>query len=329
MKCSVISNLLTGLILTTTLFAVEAVDPLKSANVVVALDGTGQYKSVQEALFAAPQDCSQAKPWVIFIKAGTYKELIYAQREKRHVKLVGEDAMSTVISFGLHAGIVGLEGKPIGTFRTPTVMIDAEDFTMENLTLANSAGPVGQALALRVDGDRVVFRKCRFIGWQDTILANRGRQYFENCYIEGHVDFIFGGATAFFDHCHIHCLKEGYVTAASTPETQAYGFVFSNCKITGASPEVKTLLGRPWRIYASTIFLNTEMSEVVKPSGWHNWNKPHAEKTTRYAEYNSSGPGANPGSRVPWAKQLSKAEAEAITPATVLGGTDGWDPKRQ
>ncbi len=328
MKIISLSKILSFLFLASSLLLSQAADTKAGASVVVALDGSGQYKSVQEALFAAPQDLSPAKPWIIFIKAGIYKERLLAQREKRHVKLVGEDAATTVISFGVHANMIGFEGKPIGTFRTPTVMVDSEDFTMENLTIENSAGPVGQALALRVDGDRVVFRNCRFLGWQDTILANRGRQYFVNCYIEGHVDFIFGGATTFFDHCKIRCLKEGYITAASTPDTQAFGFVFSNCSITGAGPEVKTFLGRPWRLYASTIFLNTEMDDTVKPTGWNNWNKPLAEKTTRYAEYNSSGPGARPDSRVPWSKQLTKAEADAITIEKVLGGTDGWDPRK-
>jgi pectinesterase len=171
-----------------------------------------------------------------------------------------------------------------------------------------------------------VFHNCRFLGWQDTILLNRGRQYFENCYIAGHVDFIFGAATAWFEKCHIQCLGNGYITAASTPVDQPFGFVFSNCKITGDQPEARTYLGRPWRIYASTIFLNTEMSEVVRPEGWNDWKKPGTHQTARYAEFNSAGPGGSPKQRVDWAKQLTKAEAAAITPGKVLGGADGWNP---
>jgi hypothetical protein len=140
------------------------------------------------------------------------------------------------------------------------------------------------------------------------------------------VDFIFGAATAFFEKCHVHCLKNGYITAASTPDDQPFGFVFSNCKITGESAGGNTYLGRPWRIYASTIFLNTEMSEVVRPAGWDNWKKPEAEKTARYAEFNSTGPGANPAARVSWARQLTGAEAKAITVERVLSGADGWNP---
>src|SRR5262249_13183301 len=138
--------------------------------------------------------------------------------------------------------------------------------------------------------------------------------------------FIFGAATDFFERCHIHCLRDGYITAASTPENQPFGFVFSNCNITGETAEVKTYLGRPWRIYASTAFLNTEMSAVVRPEGWHNWKKPEAEKTSRYAEFGSRGPGADPAARVTWAHALTKTEAEAITRQRVLGGTDGWNP---
>ena len=297
------------------------------ADATVAADGSGQFKSVQEAINAAPQITGPDKRWVINIKPGIYKELIYVQREKRFISLVGQDAEKTILTYDLHANMRGSDGKPIGTFRTASTTIDADDFTAENITFENSAGPVGQALAIRIDGDRVVFRHCRFLGWQDTILANRGRHYFEGCYITGHVDFIFGGATVFFEKCHIHCLRDGYITAASTPDSQPFGFVFSNCKITGQSPQVKTYLGRPWRAYASVAFLNTEMSETVRPEGWHNWGYSNREKTARYAEFHSTGPGANPRARVPWARQLSEAEAQIMTVEKVLGGADGWNPK--
>ncbi|HUL53302.1 MAG TPA: pectinesterase family protein, partial [Opitutaceae bacterium] len=267
--------------------AAEDAAPPAPASAVVAADGSGQYQTVQEAINAAPQLCQAGPRWVIRVKAGTYRELIYVQREKRFVSLVGEDPATTVITYDLYASLPGKDGKPIGTFRTPTALIDADDFTVENLTLENAAGPKGQALAVRVDGDRVVFRHCRFLGWQDTILVNRGRHYFEDCYICGHVDFIFGAATAVFERCHIHCLGDGYITAASTPDAQPWGFVFADCRITGETPDVRTYLGRPWRDYAAVVFLNTEMSAVVRPEGWHNWNKPKAEKTARYAEFHS------------------------------------------
>jgi pectinesterase len=304
-------------------------------DVIVAADGSGQYTSVQEAISAAPMRTGAADPrWVIFVKPGTYHERIYVQRERGNILVTGEDAMKTVITYDLHANLPGPDGKPIGTFRTPTVQIDGDGMIWENLTIANAAGqpgprpagpPVVQALALRVDGDRVIFRNCQFLGWQDTILVNRGRQYFANCYIEGHVDFIFGAATAYFDRCHIHCLKDGYITAASTPKDQLHGYVFADCRITGADG-VKTYLGRPWRDFAKTVFLRTEMSAVVRPEGWHNWSKPAAEQTAHYAEFASTGPGASPATRVPWARQLTAAEAAALTPQKVLAGDDGWNP---
>jgi pectinesterase len=291
----------------------------------VAADGSGQYTKVQDAIMAVP-DGRRESPVVIHIKPGTYKELVYVQREKRFFRLIGDDAKSTVLTYDLNAKMLDKDGKPIGTFRTPSTLIDADDFTAENITFENSAGPVGQALAIRVDGDRAVFRKCRFLGWQDTVLLNRGRQYFDECYIEGHVDFIFGGATAYFDRCQIQCLRNGYITAASTPDTEPYGFVFANCKITAASPDVKTYLGRPWRAFAAVTFLNTEMSECVWPAGWHNWDHPEREQTARYAEHHSTGPGAKPADRVKWAKQLDDGEARAITLAKVLAGHDDWNP---
>jgi len=292
----------------------------------VAADGSGQFRTVQEAINAVPQNTRFDNPAIIHIKPGIYKELIYVQHEKRFVHLVGDDSEKTILTYNLNANMIGVDGKIISTFRTPSTFIDADDFTVENITFENSAGPVGQALAIRVDGDRVVFRNCRFLGWQDTILLNRGRQYFENCYITGHVDFIFGAATAWFENCRIHVLRDGYITAASTPPQQQFGFVFSHCKITG-QPSAKTFLGRPWRPYANTIFLNTEMSDVIRPEGWNNWNQPEREKTARYAEFGSTGAGAKPNERVKWAKQLTEAEAKAITLEKVLNGSDNWNPK--
>jgi pectinesterase len=313
--------LLTAACLQATLFAAAP-----KPDVIVAADGSGKFTSVQAAISAAPMGTGRNDPrWVILVKAGTYQERIHVQRERGNILVLGEDAANTVITFDLNANLKGPDDKPIGTFRTPTVWIDGDGMIWENITIANSAGPVGQALALRVDGDRVIFRKCRFLGWQDTILTTRGRQYFEDCYIEGHVDFIFGGATAYFNRCHIHALRDGYLTAASTPDGEAHGYVFADCKITGAEG-AKTFLGRPWRNYAKTVFLRTEMSAVVRPEGWNNWGKRAAEETTFYAEFGSTGPGANDAARVKWAKPLSAAEAAALTPAKVLAGHDGWDP---
>ena len=156
--------------------------------------------------------------------------------------------------------------------------------------------------------------------------TNRSTRFFSGCTISGAVDFIFGGATSFFDHCQIRCLGNGYITAASTPSGQAFGLVFADCTIGSEGAGTRTYLGRPWRPFAHVAFLNTEMSLVVSPAGWHNWNKPESEKTAYFAEFGSSGQGGDAAQRVPWAHRLSRAEAERITAARVLGGSDGWNP---
>lgn len=308
----------------TALFAAAVSASRAATTVVVSADGSGQFTKVQDAIMSVPNGTAD-NPVFIRIKPGTYKELIYVQREKRFFHLVGEDAKTTILTFDLHANLPGADGYPIGTFRTPSVTIDADDFSAESITFENSAGPVGQALAIRVDGDRAAFRNCRFLGHQDTILLNRGRQYFEHCYIEGTTDFIFGGATAWFEGCDIHCLTSSYITAAATPDFQPFGFVFRNCRVT-AEPDVKVYLGRPWRDFAAVAFLNCELPAAIRPEGWHNWDQPKREATARYAEYGNMGPGANSSQRVKWSMQLTENEAAEITPKQVLSGSDQWRP---
>jgi pectinesterase len=224
---------------------------------------------------------------------------MYIQREKRFIALVGEAAEKTILTFDLCNDYPAPDGKPPAPFRTPTVSFDADDFTLENLTLANPAGPPqGQALVIRVDGDRAIFRRCRLLGDQDTLLVNRGRHSFEDCSIAGSTDFIFGGATAYFDRRTIHALLSGYLPVASTPDFAPHGSVFSHCNITGEFPEAKTSLGRPRRDDAQTVFLFTEMSGNERPEGWDHWKQPSTEKVSRYAEFGSTGPGANPAARV-------------------------------
>ncbi|HEY9153863.1 MAG TPA: pectinesterase family protein, partial [Opitutaceae bacterium] len=202
----------------------------ETPNATVALDGSGQYKSIQEAISDAPLTHQTGPRWVIRVKPGVYHERVYVQRERGNILLVGDDAEKTVIEFDLSAKSPGPDGKPIGTFRTPTFQVDGDGFEAQGIAFANTAGPVGQALAMRVDADRVVFRRCRFLGRQDTLLVNRGRHYFFRCYIEGDVDYIFGAATSYFDHCEMHCVADGYITAASTPQNQTNGLVFADCR---------------------------------------------------------------------------------------------------
>lgn len=298
-------------------------------STVVAADGSGMFKSIQEAVNAAPQLTDPAETWTIRVKPGTYRELLYIMREKRFIRLVGDNPETTIIVNQLYAGMTGQDGQPIGTFRTPTVWIDADDFSVEGLTIANDAGPVGQALALRVDGDRVAFRRCRFLGWQDTILSNRGRHYFEDCLITGAVDFIFGGGTAFFSRCEIVCEGDGYITAPSTLPYDEHGFVFADCRIRGSNAAVRTYLGRPWRAFGAALFLRTEMTEVVHPEGWHNWDRPDREASSRFAEFGSYGAAARLARRVTWAKPVTASLAETLTAERVLAGRDGWSPVKR
>ena len=279
----------------------------------------GQYQTVQAAVDAA------APHSVIHIQPGVYKERIVVPCAKPFLTFRGDDPLTTILTNNSHAGLPGPKG-PINTFATQTVFIQANDFTAENLTFENSAGNQGQAVALTTMGDRGIFRNCRFLGYQDSLLPQAGRQYFDRCYIEGAVDFIFGGSAAYFDRCTIHVTANGYITAANTTMDQRYGYVFDHASVTSA-PNVKTFLGRPWRPWSATVFLNTELSDAIRPEGWNNWNDPAREKTVRYAEYRSTGPGAPSSARVSWARQLSDAEAAEFTMEKVLAGLDGWNPK--
>jgi pectinesterase len=302
-------------ILTFLLFA----GSLAAADRELTVGPKGQYQTVQAAVDAA------APHSVIHIQPGIYKERIVVPCAKPFLTFRGDDPLTTILTNNSHAGLPGPKG-PINTFATQTVFIQANDFTAENLTFENSAGNQGQAVALTIMGDRGIFRNCRFLGYQDTLLPQAGRQYFDRCYVEGAVDFIFGGSAAYFDRCTIHVTANGYITAANTTMDQRYGYVFDHASVTSA-PNVKTYLGRPWRPWSATVFLNSELSDAIRPEGWNNWNDPAREKTVRYAEYRSTGPGAASSARVSWARPLSDAEAAEFTMEKVLAGFDGWNPK--
>jgi pectin methylesterase-like acyl-CoA thioesterase len=289
------------------------------SQAVLTVGPGARFASVQAAVNAATPHT------VIHILPGIYKERVVVPRSKPFLMFRGDDSRNTVITSDSHAGLPGPKG-PINTFATQTVFIQANDFTAEKITFENSAGNRGQAVALTIMGDRGVFRDCRFLGYQDTLLPQAGRQYFERCYIEGAVDFIFGGSVAWFEECEIHVAATGYITAANTTADQRYGYVFHRAKITGAAG-AKTFLGRPWRPWAHTVYLETEMSGTVRAEGWNNWGEPIREKTVRYAEYRSTGPGGAAGQRVQWARQLSDSEASEYTLDRVLGGLDGWNPR--
>ena len=289
-------------------------------NFTVAADGTGDFKTVQEAINAVP-DLRNTQT-VIFIKNGTYKEKLVLANTKRKVKLIGEDVKKVILTFDNHAGSLNTFGETMGTSGSASFFIHGDDFTAENITFENSAGPVGQAVAVRVASDKVKFLNCRFLGFQDTLYTwgygGSSRQYYKGCYIEGTVDFIFGSSTAVFDDCHIYGKKGGYFTAASTPDTAKYGYVFIKCKIDGDAPEASFYLGRPWRPHAKTVFIDCEMSDIVRPEGWHNWGKTTNEKTVFYGEYHTTGKGAPIGKRVSWAQ--SSIQKNDFTLDKVLNG---------
>lgn len=325
---------------------------------IVAWDGSGEFTRIQEAIDRIPSDNSE--PVIIRIKPGIYREKLVI--EKPNVTLIGEDkdAANTVITYDDYAWKTFSDGELYETFHSYTMFVGAVGFTAERLTIENGAGPgeqVGQAVAAYVDADRAVFRDCRLLGYQDTLFTGplperpidpnlpyfggprgrapriQGRQLYERCYIEGDIDFIFGSAAALFYDCSIHSRSmrapsavHGWVTAASTPEDAKYGYVFRRCRLSGDAPAGSVYLGRPWRPYAQTVFIDCWLGAHIRPEGWDNWSKPESEKTVRYAEHGSYGPGAAAEQRVNWSRQLTAAELPAYEPEIMLGGADGWNP---
>ncbi|TDH29363.1 pectin esterase [Segetibacter sp. 3557_3] len=303
---------------------VAKVDPKTLAyDFVVAKDGTGQFSTVQEAINAVPD--FRKKTTTIFIKNGVYKEKLVLAESKTMVTLIGESLDSTFITYDDYNQKKNIFGEDKGTSGSSGFYIYGPDFSARNITFENTAGPVGQAVAVFVAGDRAKFKDCRFLGFQDTLytFGKESRQYYKNCYIEGTVDFIFGSSTAVFDSCTIFGKQGGYFTAASTPENKKFGYVFLHCNITGSAPPNSFLLGRPWRPFAKTVFLYCSLGNQVAPAGWNNWSNPANEKTTYYAEYKNVGTGAATAARVPWAHQLTAEEAQQYTAINVLSG---WDP---
>jgi len=284
--------------------------------ITVAQDGSGDFTKIQDAIYATP-----AFPYdkvTIFIKNGIYNEKVRIPEWNTNVFLKGESKENTIITFDDNFSKIALGRN--STFYTYTLLVEGDDFTASNLTIKNTSGEHGQAIALSVVANRAKIINCNLLGNQDTLYLSgkEAKQYFKDCYIEGTTDFIFGGATALFENCTIHSIKSSYITAASTPEGTSFGFVFKNCKLT-ASPEAKEVyLGRPWRIYAKTVFINCEMGKQIKPEGWENWSKPEAEKKAFYAEYNCSGEGFQPSKRVKWSYQLSKKEATQYSIENIL-----------
>jgi len=273
--------------------------------IVVSKNGDGDYTTIQEAV----NSCKSFpdKRITIYVKKGVYREKIVIHSWNTKISLIGEDRDSTIITYNDAAGKI-----KNGTFYTYTLKVCGNDFIAENLTIENTAGEVGQAVALHVEADRVIIKNCNIKGNQDTLFASGegSRQYYQNCYIEGTTDYIFGPATAIFEKCILHSKKDSYITAASTNENIKFGFVFIECKLTFAENISKVYLGRPWRKYAKTVFINCDLGDNIAPEGWKEWANNENLSTTFYAEYRCYGSSANSAKRVAWSHQLTNKQAK-------------------
>jgi pectinesterase len=290
----------------------------------VAKDGSGDFNTIQQAIDNVP--ANNKTDYIIMIMPGVYHERVVVPAGKDHIRFVGMGRAQTILTFDNHTGALSPNGDTINTYTSASLFIYANDFHAEDITFENNAGfNAGQAVAVFAQGDRLAFFVCHFIGFQDVLFLSgeKSRQYYKNCYIEGTTDFIFGPATAVFDRCVIHSKKNSHVTAASTPAESAFGFVFLDCELTADTSLHNVSLGRPWRPYASVTYIRCKLGPHIIPEGWNNWKNPANEKTARYAEYKSTGPGANPHARVPWSRQLTKKELKAYTLENIFGD---WIP---
>lgn len=309
-------------------------------DAVVSFDGSGTHLTVQSAIDAAPTDSTRDRQFRILVLPGTYREHVVIPAAKQFIQLMGEpgEETRTVITMGTNVKSPNPAhpGQSLSTAASATALVEASDITVRSLTFANSTTREDrvQALACFITGDRVAFHHCRFLGWQDTLRpdAPKGtisRQYFRECYVEGHVDYIYAAGTAVFDRCHIHSKADGYITAPSTPASTPHGFVFLDCRLTtGPGVERGVYFSRPWRPHGHTALIRCQLEGKIRPAGWNNWGNADNEKTARYSEYKSTGPGAAPDERASWARQLGDEEARGYTVHQILGGEDRWNPAR-
>ena len=295
-------------------------------TIVVARDGTGNFRNVDEAIDVCRAFMDYHK--VIFVKRGVYKEKLIIPQWLQNIEIVGEDRDETIITWDDHANIKTQERpQGMGTFRTYTLKVEGNDITFRNITIENNSARLGQAVALHTEGDRLLFVNCRLLGNQDTVYTGVAgtRLYFDHCYIEGTTDFIFGPSTAWFEQCDIYCKANSYITAASTPKDVKYGYVFNQCNVTCAEGVEKVYLGRPWRDYGYTLFMHCTLPRQIRPEGWHHWQKER-EQTARYLEFENTGEGADTSRRAAWSRQLTKKEVKEITIENIFRRNDEWHP---
>jgi pectinesterase len=314
-----------------------------SPDVKTGIEGTTEFPTIQMAMDHHPFAGigRDGKPGRVFIEIapGVYHERVIVTQNHSNITLVGmgKTPADVVVTNSLNAKQAG------GTFFTETVEINGTGFEADNVSFENTAGNTGQAVAAAVRADKAVFKHCRFLGHQDTLFADYGRQHYVDSYIEGGVDFIFGNATAVFDHSEIHANGPGYLTAQSrTSPEQTTGYVIIDSKVTSgieagdgagpAAPARDTIsrdtisLGRPWRPYSRVVYIDTELPADVVPEGWSAWGKTPGTPLAFYAEYRDSGPGANVAARAMWSHQLAARQAAQFRPRVFLAGKDGWDP---
>lgn len=296
-------------------------------KITVSKDGKGDFTSIQKAINSV-RDLGSSEA-LISIKSGTYNEKIIIPSSKHKIILEGESKENTIIINNDYSGKLNAFNEKMTTFTSYTLLVMGDDITISNLTIQNSSCNEGQAVSLHVEGDRFIIKNSKILGCQDTVYSatNHSRQYFENCSIEGTTDFIFGQATVVFKNCIIKSLADSYITAAATENGKKYGFVFLDCKLTAKEGVTKVYLGRPWRPFAKTVFLNTDMGKHILPEGWNPWKGdkmfPDKEKTAYYAEFGSTGGGGNTTDRVNWSHQLTKKDMENYTLEKIF---DGWKP---
>lgn len=310
--------------------------------ITVAKDNSGDFNSIQQAVDSIPA----GTPETIYIKKGIYKERVEVR--KNNISFVGESTDDTIITESYYARMIMPDGSKRGTFRSYTFFVYADNFTASNLTFENAAGfgdEFGQAIAVYAEGDNITFRNCKILGHQDTLFTGPlpmkekqpggftgptidgirrvVHQLYEDCYIAGEIDFIFGSATAYFKNCTLFALNRNqkinaYYTAPSTYEGQAFGYVFESCTFTGNCPPKSVALSRPWRIHAKTVLLNCNYSDQIIDEGFTDWNKPESHETVYYAEYNGHGEGFKPEKRAAYVHQLNESEAARYTLENVM-----------
>jgi len=318
------------------LLTAEAQTPDYPSSLTVAQDGSGNYKTIQDAVNSV-RDLG-LKVVKIYIKKGIYSEKLVIPSWKTNIHLVGEDKENTIITGNDYSGKAYPGGKDLSgkdkynTFTSYTVLVQGSGFRAENLTIQNTAGRVGQAAALHIEGDKAVIVNCRILGNQDTLYTatNSSRQYFKDCFIEGTTDFIFGEATVVFQSCIIKSLTNSFITAAATGPWQKFGYVFFDCKLIADTSAKKVFLGRPWRPFAKTVFIRTQMDHHITAAAWNPWTGdkmfPDKEKTAFYAEYGSFGEGSDVNNRVKWSHQLTKKDLRKYTLKHIFSGSQPWIP---